>query len=148
MVEFSRIAAGIARRAAERAAVELANDHRVQLVYLFGSTADEQRPTVGDVDIAVLSEPKLTLAELLRWRADLTTAMGVEMDLISLNDAPIVLAHEIAESGRCLFARTTEAETGFVTRAHSRYWDFKPFLEEQWRLTGERVEARRRGSTT
>ncbi len=54
--------------------------------------------------------------------------------------------HEVVESGRCVYARHADGETEFVTRARARYWDFKPFLEEQWRLTGERLEERRRGS--
>ena len=148
MSRFTRIAGDAAREAAAHAAHELANDPRVQLVYLFGSAADPVREAVGDVDIAVLTRPPLLLHELLCLRADLVAATGADIDLVSLNDAPVVLSHEVAESGRCLFARTHEVEVDFVTNARSRYWDFKPFLEEQWRLTGERLEVRRRGAAS
>jgi len=57
-----------------------------------------------------------------------------------------LLAHEIVESGLCLFARTADVETEFVTRTRARYWDFKPYRKEQWRLAGERLEERRLGS--
>jgi len=65
----------------------------------------------------------------------------------TVNDAPVVLAWEVAESGRCLYARDADAETEFVTGARSRYWDFKPFLDEQWRLSGARLQERQRGTS-
>jgi hypothetical protein len=56
-----------------------------------------------------------------------------------------VLAHEVTQAGRCLYAEPPELETDFVTRTHMRYLDFKYYLDQQWRLIGERLEERRRG---
>jgi len=133
--------------AAEAAAAVLARDPRVRLVYLFGSAADPTSRTVRDVDLAVLLEPSPTPDELLRLRADLVSVSGAELDLVALDGAPVVLAHEIAETGRCLHANPPEAETDFVVRARARYWDWKPFLDEQWRIMGERLEERRGPAT-
>jgi predicted nucleotidyltransferase len=141
-----RLSAEEARRGAAGAARQLAADPRVRLVYLFGSAADSGRAAVRDIDIAVWADPPLALDELLRLRADLVDAAPVPVDLVSLNHASVVLAWEVADSGRCLYARDADAEIEFVTRARARYWDFKPFLEQQWRLTEERLEERRRGS--
>ena len=135
-----------ARAAAARARDVLARDPRVKLVYLFGSAADPERDTVRDVDIAVLTEAALSLDELLRLRAEVVDAAQRPIDLMSLNDAPIVLAHEIADSGRCLFAASPEIETDFVVRARARYLDWQPFRDEQWRNAGERIDERRRGA--
>lgn len=135
-----------ARRIATQAADLLAQDGRVLLVYQFGSSADPNRRTARDVDLAVLTERPLSLDELARLRADIVAGSGVPVDLVSLNDAPIVLAHEVTETGQCLYARTPDVETEFVTRTRSRYWDFKPYREEQWRLAGERLAERRLGS--
>lgn len=131
-----------ARGAAAHAAEHLATDERVQLVYLFGSAADPSRTAVRDVDLAVLTKPAVPFDELMRIRADLIAATGVEIDLVLLNHAPVVLAHEVADSGRCLYARDADVELEFVTRARSRYWDFKPFLDTQWQLAGERLHER------
>jgi predicted nucleotidyltransferase len=120
-------------------------DPRVRLPFLFGSAADPEAGAVRDVDLAVLTDPPLALDELFRLRADAVEAAGGPLDLVSLNDAGVVLAWEVADSGCCLFADPPEAETAFVVRARSRYWDFKPFLEAQWRLAGERLEERLRG---
>jgi len=140
------VSAAAGRRTAECAGARLAADPRVQLVYLFGSAVAPGRDAVRDIDLAVLTVPALDLDELMRLRADLMAGMDGELDLISLNDAGVVLAHEVADSGVCLFARTPDAEVEFVTRARARYWDFKPFLDEQWRLAGERLAERDHGA--
>jgi len=137
-----------ARQAAEQAAQYLAGDPRVRLVYLFGSAIDQQRAAVRDVDVAVLTDPPLSPDDLLQLRADLVLATGTAIDLVSLNDASVVLAWEVADSGRCLHAADADTEVEFVTRARDRYWDFKPFLDEQWRLAGERLRERQRGPST
>lgn len=127
---------------AARAAASLAADPRVKLVYLFGSAAHQTDRTPGDIDLAVMTDPSFSFEELIRRRADLVQAAKIPIDLVSLNDAPIVLAHEIVDGGRCLYARDPDIETEFVTRTRARYWDFKPYRDEQWRLTGRRVEER------
>jgi hypothetical protein len=127
---------------AARAAEMLAADPRVQLVYLFGSAADPAAPRPRDIDLAVLTDPPLSLDELMRQRADIVLAGVVRIDLVSLNDAPIVLAHEVVESGRCLYARDPAVETDFVIRTRARYWDFQPYRDEQWRLAGQRQQER------
>jgi hypothetical protein len=66
--------------------------------------------------------------------------------VVSLRGAPVVLAREVVEHGVCLYTDPPELETEIVVRARARYWDFKPFLDEQWRLAGERLEERRRGA--
>jgi predicted nucleotidyltransferase len=146
MERRSRMSRGEALVHAERAAARLARDPRVLLVYVFGSAVAAERPRARDVDLAVLTTPALSMDELMRLRADVVEATRAPIDLISLNEAPIVLAHEVADSGRCLYARTPDVEVDFVTRARARYWDFKPYRDAQWRLAGERLAERQRGS--
>lgn len=146
MDEGSPLSGADALAHAERAAAILARDPRVLLVYVFGSAMAPTRPYARDVDLAVLTRPPLSLGDLMRLRADLVDATHAPIDLVSLNDASIVLAHEVVDSGRCLYARTPEVEIEFVTRARARYWDFKPYRDAQWRLAGERLAERQRGS--
>lgn len=145
MERISWLSAEAARDRAERAARFLAADGRVKLVFLFGSAADPNRKEVRDVDLAILTDRPLGLYELLDLRADVAREAGGEVDLVPLNEAPIVLAHEVAETGRCLHADPPELEAEFVTRARMRYFDFKPYLDRQWKILGERLEARRHG---
>ena len=141
------IDAARARTAAEEAARRLGADSRVELVYLFGSAVDIDVKHVRDVDLAVLARPPLAFDEVLRVRADLVIATGVPIDLVPLDAAGVVLAHEIAQHGRCLFARSADAESEFVSRARMRFFDWKPLRDEQWRAAGERAAERRRGAS-
>jgi hypothetical protein len=146
MVDTHRMPGEYARDAAERVARLLGQRPDVRLVYVYGSAADPGRAHARDVDLAVLTDRPLTLDELIRLRAEVVQDVRVNVDLVSLNEAPVVLAHEVVEGGHCLYARAPELETDFVTRTRARYWDFKPLRAEQWRLLGERLEERRRGS--
>jgi uncharacterized protein len=146
MFEKAKLSPEAARDRAERAARALAADPRVRLVFFFGSAADPGRTLpVRDVDLAVLTTPALDLWARLDLGAAVAREAGGEIDLVPLNDAPVVLAREVADTGRCLYADPPELETAFVTRARMRYLDFKPYLEEQWRISGERLEERLRG---
>ena len=100
------------------------------------------------MDVAFLARPPLSFDEVLTLNAESSALAEGEIELVQINDAPVVLAYEIADSGRCLFARDPQEEVEFVTRARLRYWDFKPYLEEQSRLSGERQRERLRGSAT
>ncbi|HSF41688.1 MAG TPA: nucleotidyltransferase domain-containing protein [Thermoanaerobaculia bacterium] len=146
MDKITRIPLDVARERAERAARFLAADPRVKLVFFFGSAADPDRKIpVRDVDLAILTDPPLGLWELLRLRERTATAVEGDIDLVSLNAAGVVLAREVVDSGRCLYANPPELEIDFICRARMRYLDFKPFLDEQWRISGERLKERLRG---
>lgn len=99
-----RLAPKAASAAADRAAQCLRKDPRVRLVCLFGSSTDSERAEVGDVDLAVLCDPPVSMPELQKLRADLMAAVGADLDVVSLNHASVVLAWEVADSGRCLYA--------------------------------------------
>jgi predicted nucleotidyltransferase len=133
------LSASDARRAAEQAARLLASDPRIRLVFLFGSAVQGD---ARDVDLAVQPDPPFTLEERVTRQADLAAATGAPIDLVPLDEASVALRYEVAETGVCLHARTPEAATEFVIRSRARYWDFRPYLEEQWRLAGERAAAR------
>jgi predicted nucleotidyltransferase len=142
MMKIPQLSTEDARNRAERAARFLAANPRVKLVFFFGSAVDPDRKTVGDVDVAILTDRPLGLYELLDLKADVAQAAGGEVDLVLLNGASVVLAREVAVTGRCLHADPPELETEFVTRANMEYLDFKWYLDQQWKVLGERLEAR------
>jgi predicted nucleotidyltransferase len=140
VASLSPLSATDARRAAAAAARLLAVDPRVHLVFLFGSAV--RGVMARDVDLAVQADPPFTLEERVARQADLTAAIGAPIDLVPLEDASVALRYEVAETGVCLSARTPDAATEFVIRSRALYWDFRPFLDEQWRLAGERTTTR------
>ena len=117
----------------------------MRLVYLFGSATDLERPSVRDVDLAVLTEPPLSGRELLLLHADLTLELGEGIDMVSLNREAPVLHREVAATGVCLHAAEPGLDEEFRARAHLRWLDWKYFRDIQWRHAGERLEERRRG---
>jgi hypothetical protein len=128
--------------AIERVTEILSAEPRVRVAYLFGSTARPSAVPPRDLDLAVCARPPLTLPELLRLQGQLQEAIRRPLDLVSLDEAPIVLAHEIIEGGRCVYARSPDDETELVTRTRMRWWDWLPVRERQWRASGERLEER------
>lgn len=132
-----------ARGRAERAARFLAQDPRVKLIFLFGSAADPDRTIpVRDVDLAILMEPPPEFWDFLKLSDRAAEAAGGDIDLVPLHQAGVVLAHEVAETGICLHSDPPERATEFVCRATMRYLDFKHYLNQQWRITGERLAER------
>lgn len=146
MQAIQRISRQAAREGAERAARALAEEPIVRLVFLFGSAAAADGPAeVRDADLAVLVDPPPEPDAWRRLEAGALSATRIPLDLVPLHRASIVLAREVAVTGVCLFARTPEEEIDFVVEANRRYLDFKPFLEEQWKLSGERAARRVHG---
>lgn len=139
-----RLTVAEARRRAERAARRLAEESAVRLVFLFGSTVDPVGETVGDVDLGIVTHPTLSLAELLDLRATAVAEAGGPIDLVQLDDAPVVLCWEVVRHGECLYAADPEERLAFVLRSQQLYWDFKPVLDRSWALIGQRIEERRR----
>jgi len=131
----------------EAATKLLSAEPRVRVAYLFGSAARPDALRPRDLDLAVSARPPLDLQELLQLQGRLQEALAVAVDLVSLDDAPIVLAHEVVESGRCLYARSPDDETELVTRTRMRWWDWLPVRERQWQASEERLEARLGPST-
>ena len=145
MQRYRRFPAATIQAGARRAASLLAEDPRVEMVYLFGSGADGGREA-KDLDLAIMTKSPLELATLLELRARVVEEVHLPVDLIPLNEASVILCHEIAETGRCLYARRPELETDFVVRSRARYWDFQPFFREQERLARLRSAERSRDS--
>lgn len=93
--------------------------------YLFGSRArDEARP-VSDLDVAVLEVPGqlLSVEAEDRLRRAIAAATGLAVDLARLVPSSPVLAFEVLEGGRRVFARDAERADELEERLLRRYLD-------------------------
>ena len=95
----------------------------VRLAYLFGSAAREEVRSSSDLDVAVLFEPRPDPLDLDRFTVELQGAARRDVDLIILDSAPPVLAHEIIATGRLLVSRDETERVSFEARATARYLD-------------------------
>ncbi|MGH7855907.1 MAG: type VII toxin-antitoxin system MntA family adenylyltransferase antitoxin [Candidatus Binatia bacterium] len=132
----------------QRVVDALRHDARVRLVYLFGSRASGEARDGSDTDIAVLVAGRLDWGEEKRFRGAVAAVAGEDIDLVLLNDAGVVLRHEVVVRGRCLFARDPREQAEFEIQAVSQYLDFQPILRLQDEYLRARVEERRRGAAS
>lgn len=113
----------------------------VASAYLFGSYAEGRAHRESDVDVGVLLRfdrhptAHARFEVRLRLQADLGTALGREVDVVILNDAPPLLARRIAVHGRRVFCTDAEADHAFVRDAQLRAADIEPFIRRARRTT-------------
>lgn len=115
----------------------------MRLAYLFGSTATGQARSTSDLDVGALFAPMPAPAELDRLAADLEVVAGRGVDLVVLNTAPPLLAHEVLRAGRLILCRDEDERVRFHTRAVARYLDTAHLRQVQHRYLRERADAHR-----
>ena len=102
--------------------------------YLFGSEAEGRAHRESDVDIGVVLRhdehptARDRFEARLRLHADLGAALGREVDVIVLNDAPPLLARRVVLSGRRVFCGDADRDHSFVRDVQLRAADIEPFL--------------------
>ena len=113
----------------------LAPREEILEAYLFGSHARGQARLDSDVDVAVYIDE--TTADEGDWgyRAQLTTTLMAaldtnDVDVVVLNEAPILLYHRVLRDGARLLSRDLRATTRRAGQALSRYFDFLPQLDK------------------
>jgi predicted nucleotidyltransferase len=100
--------------------------------YLFGSVARGEATTASDVDVAVLhqSPPPATLdAVPAALEADLTRALGVRVQIVVLDRAPVDVVHRVLRDGVLVLERDRKRRIEFEVRARNVYWDLRPILQ-------------------
>lgn len=117
----------------------------ISAAYLFGSRASGMAGPLSDTDLAVLVEPATGVDERFRLRLELiaqaTRLLHTDrVDLIVLNDAPILLAHRVIRDGELLVERERSERVRFETRTILEYLDTKPLRAELARGVHRRLE--------
>lgn len=103
----------------------------VAAVYLFGSRASERYSPSSDVDVAIIFTEAVAPERRFKVRCVLSEqiarAAGVAAsDVVDLEAAPPLLAHEVLRNGRLLFSRDERRRVLIVARQIMRYIDTKP----------------------
>ena len=113
----------------------------VVAVYVFGSVGrGEDRPR-SDVDVGVLLQhsPQPTLeGQPLELAEVLEEALGRDVDLVVLNEAPADLVHRVLRDGQLVFETDRSARIRFEVRRRNEYFDLLPMLTEYRRPRGAR----------
>jgi predicted nucleotidyltransferase len=116
---------------AQQIAEALGGDPGVTAVYLFGSTARGEATPHSDVDIAVLfaaAPPRSLNGSSLVLEGDLERALGRQVDLVVLNDAPVDLRIRILRDGQLLIDRDPAVRIAFEVRTRNEAFDLEAVL--------------------
>lgn len=108
------------------------DDHDVAAVYLYGSVARGGK-SFHDVDMALLlpGDPPLSLEGLhLDLASELESRLGITVDLLVLNTAPVDLVHRVLRDGVLLVERDRSLRIRFEVKARNEYFDLEPILLE------------------
>ena len=122
----------------------------IQAAYLFGSTATGRVRPDSDIDIAVLLTRAPDAKRALDYRLKLMTDLGAafhrpDVDVVVLNEAPLLLAHRVLSTGTLVFARSAAARVRFQVRIAAMYADLVPMYETRIRYLKKHVRQGRLG---
>ncbi len=100
-------------------------------VYLFGSRARGTATGRSDVDVAVLyaEVPGPGLDGLsLDLEANIERGVGLPVQVVVLNSAPVDLVHRVLRDGRLLLDRDPSRRIQFEVKARNEFFDLQPVL--------------------
>lgn len=117
----------------------------VLLAYLFGSSVDKYHSLKKDIDVAVLLEPRELKHGVLKSQMKIFSQLSsllkrYDIDVVILNDAPLLLQHEIIKHGKVLFEKNPQLRCDFEVRAELKYYDFKPIRDYFWNCFLQRLK--------
>lgn len=92
---------------------------------LFGSSASDRMTDESDVDFAIYLAPVFWGQDQLAIREDFRSCLNRDLDLIFLNDADIIITHQVLTTGELVFERVSGAFAEFKGQKLSQYLDFK-----------------------
>lgn len=105
----------------------------VVAAWLFGSVARGNARSDSDVDVALLFEqtpPSTYDAPQLELQAELSVALGREVDVVCMNVAPPDLRIRVLREGRLLFDDDRSRRIAFEVQTRTEYFDIEPRLRE------------------
>ena len=115
----------------------------IMLAYLFGSTVRGDTGRLSDVDIGVLLDEKLSKEDRFDLELKLISEIAAlikknKIDLVVLNEAPLLLAYNVIKNGVIL--KSNEAErVKFETKTLSMYMDEKYYIKRHTEETLKRI---------
>jgi uncharacterized protein len=134
MIKFGKAVPANVEQHLPELARALAEDPRLEALWLFGSRARGEADSLSDVDLAALARLDASPDELwdcqLAW-TDIAnrTLKTDEVAVQALNRMPVALRQSILRDARLLWARSPERTADFEAATLQRYLDMKPYLD-------------------
>jgi len=113
----------------------------IEFAYVYGSFAKNKETPMSDIDIAIFQNKNKSDYERRMFEFELEAKVmeGItdrEVDIRTLNDAPIIVVGKIINEGKLLFARNNSFLNNYVEMNRLKYLDYlivyKPLLEKRF----------------
>lgn len=138
------------------AAMEKAVEHEdrvmpgaIRLAFLHGSLARGKADAESDIDIGILASASLDKAQryelrirLMRSLADTLNMPLEKIDLVILQDVPVLLQFHVIRNGIVLFERDRSERIAYALRVEQFYDDERYYLERESQATIDRILSR------
>ena len=119
----------------------LRGDKRILFAYLFGSFV-RNKDYANDIDIAVFVKGRIPIGYERRLALKIEKNVKMPVDVVVLNDKPLLLIMEVLRTGKLIFSRDERARVKFETRMLPLIFDFDELMKEYDRKRLERYGAR------
>jgi uncharacterized protein len=115
----------------------------VKVAYLFGSTVRGEANRLSDIDIAVLFDEALSKDEAfdfqLKLIGEFTTLLKTNnVDLVALNDSPLLLTYNTIRNG-VILKSDEPVRVRFETKIMSRYLDERYHIKRHTRESLKKI---------
>lgn len=101
----------------------------VVFTYVFGSRAIGRVHPGSDIDIAIFTNRELSWKEFVSVMITLEDVLGLKVDLVHLNKAPLLLTYEaVSRGGVLILDRDPERRINFEVKMIKEFLDLKPRL--------------------
>ena len=120
------------------------NNQPVLFAYLFGSRAQGNVTALSDVDVAVFFDEQLTPDERFQARLKLVPDLmdlykADKIDLVVLNDSPLMLSFEVISDGRILYCSDESKRVAYESKIMSLYFDQQYYYRRHAQSTINRI---------
>lgn len=97
----------------------------VVFAYIHGSFVAED--SFRDIDVGILSGAAQALSLESDLSLELSAALGYEVEVRVINDAPVAFQMAVLRGGRLLLSRNEDARTDFIENVGRRYREYAHF---------------------
>ncbi len=146
MIKKTKIKYNIYPLLADLKKVLLADDEII-FSYVFGSYGMNKSTPLSDVDIAFYILPgRDTFEKKKVLLEEITSILKTdEVDIVILNEAPLVLCYQVLKTGRLLFSKDERVRLNFVNRVYNIYCDTEPLRKSAVANLLKRIKENRIG---
>ncbi len=110
------------------------NISNIEAIYIFGSFAENNFNKSSDIDIAYLSDTKISPVQKWKLANDLASILKRDIDLVDLKSANTIFKFQIVSKGERIFCKNITKVESFETLVWSFYIRFqeerRPIIEQ------------------